>query len=519
MKIIFIFYLLVSILLISCKTQIEDSMDNHISVKWEVFEQKSSPDQYSAKFILRNNTSETLTNKNWELHFNQIVANNLTNDKLSIKRISGDYFKLTPEKGFKNINPGDSVVLEYSMSGQFNRSSFQPLGLFLVLNDDQIIEVDYHSSFYPNGIPEEWKKNNTYKSPENLYQKYASNKSISDETGKIYSILPSVNKSTLGQKTLKLDTLKITYQATLISEANQLGSLISLLYNGSISLSEKKDGNITLGISKDINKEGYKLEIDDSSIKILGGSKTGVYYGIQTLIQLINTSSKGKESSISLPMGIIEDLPRFPYRGLMIDVARNFQSKESIMKMIDLMGYYKLNKLHFHLANDEGWRLDIKQIPELTSLGAFRGYTKDEQDNLYPAYGSGHDPHSINSYGNGFYTRQDYIEILQYAKKNHVEVIPEIVMPGHARAAIKAMEARYFALKDESKKEAEKYLLTDFDDSSKYNSVQNYTDNVICVGRESVYTFLNTVIKEIISIYEEAEAPLTMIHTGGDEVS
>lgn len=511
--------LLSPIIFLSCKTQIEDNMETKISVHWEVVEQNFSPDSYLASFKIVNGTKTTLKNDSWELHFNQIVAQDIQNDILSIKRVSGDYFILKPKSSLKKIQPGDSAILTYEMPGQFNRSSFRPLGLFLVIDKREAIDIDnYTYAFFPKGIPDKWSNDKSFITAEKLYDRYNNRVKTPEDISSDFDILPVPLKIEKTEKILHLDTVKISYPNELNNEAIKLGSLLSLLYKGSIALTDKNQGNIQLNISKNITKEGYKLNIDSDKITIDGGSNAGVYYGIQSLIQIINQYSSKKESSILVKQGTWEDSPRFPYRGLMIDVARNFQSKETIIKMIELMGYFKLNKLHFHLANDEGWRLEITQIPELTSIGAFRGFTKDERDNLFPAYGSGPDPHSIKSNGNGFYTREDFIEILLHAKKNHIEVIPEIVMPGHSRAAIKAMEARYFSLKDESKKDAEKYLLTDFNDTSEYLSVQNYYDNVVCVGRESVYTFLETVINEIVDIYKEAEAPLSIIHTGGDEV-
>ena len=138
------------------------------------------------------------------------------------------------------------------------------------------------------------------------------------------------------------------------------------------------------------------------------------------------------------------DAPRFGYRGFMLDVARNFQPKASVLRTLDLLARYKLNKFHFHLTEDEGWRLEIPSLPELTSVGARRGHTLDSSAFLPPAWGSG--PLVDRPWGSGFYSRADYAEILRYAAARHIEVIPELEMPGHARAAIKAMEARQRAL-------------------------------------------------------------------------
>jgi hexosaminidase len=185
--------------------------------------------------------------------------------------------------------------------------------------------------------------------------------------------------------------------------------------------------------------------------------------------------------------------------------------------VLDVMSLYKLNVLHFHFCDDEGWRLQIADLPELTEVGARRGHTLDSKAHLPPSYGSGPDPE--NTSGSGFYTRQDFIDILKYAHARHIRVLPEIETPGHARAAIKAMDARYERLmKSGLKEEASQYLLRDLEDRSVYRSVQGWDDNVMNVALPSTYTFLEKVITEIGKMYAEAGAPLHTIHLGGDEV-
>jgi hexosaminidase len=187
-----------------------------------------------------------------------------------------------------------------------------------------------------------------------------------------------------------------------------------------------------------------------------------------------------------------------------------------VLKVLDLMSLYKLNTLHFHLNDDEGWRIEIPTLPELTEVGAKRGHTETNTDHLQPAYASG--PNVDNPYGSGFYTKADFIEILKYANERHITVIPEIESPGHARAAIKSMDARYNKFKESNMAEAERYLLHDYNDSSVYSSVQHWNDNVIDVSLPSTYNFITTVANDIIKMYQEAGAPLKTIHLGGDEV-
>ena len=181
------------------------------------------------------------------------------------------------------------------------------------------------------------------------------------------------------------------------------------------------------------------------------------------------------------------------------------------------MALYKLNVFHMHLTEDEGWRLQIPGLPELTDVGGKRGHTTDTRHNLPPSHGSGGEVD--NKTGTGFYTRADFIDILKYADKLHIVVVPEIEAPGHARAAVKSMEARYNRLMAEGKKEeAGKYLLSDPEDKSVYSTAQYWSDNVINVSMPSTYNFVETVTDAIIGMYKEAGVPLTTINWGGDEV-
>ncbi len=201
----------------------------------------------------------------------------------------------------------------------------------------------------------------------------------------------------------------------------------------------------------------------------------------------------------------------------MLDVARNFQPKAQVFRVLDLMSRYKLNVLHFHLTEDESWRVEMPSLPELTAVGARRGHTLDSSRLLPPAFGSGGDV--ANPYGSGFYSRADYGDILRYAAARHIQVIPEIEMPGHARAAIKSMEARARALREKGDAAgAGQYLLSDPDDKSVYTSAQGYHDNVMNPALPSTYAFVERVVADLAALHQEAGVPLRNLHLGGDEV-
>jgi len=260
--------------------------------------------------------------------------------------------------------------------------------------------------------------------------------------------------------------------------------------------------------------EFYFLYINHvTGISINADATGGLFYGIQSLKSLM------MKNPVDLPEVTIMDNPRFAYRGLLLDVARNFQSKETVLKLLDRMAFYKFNRLHFHLSDDEGWRIDIPGLSELTEFGSVRGHTVDGKDHLFPSYGSGPFTQVGKSNGCGYYTKGDFIEILKYAADRHIEIIPELDFPGHARAAIQSMEYRYNKLMKAGRKaDAEQYRLIDPNDQSVYVSVQGWNDNVICPCKESVFSFLSKVTDELGGMYMEAGLTLNSLHTGGDEV-
>ena len=203
-----------------------------------------------------------------------------------------------------------------------------------------------------------------------------------------------------------------------------------------------------------------------------------------------------------IPCGTVTDYPDLHHRGIMLDVVRNYYPVDSIYRILDIMAYHKLNVLHFHLSDDEAWRLEIPGLPQLTTIGSRRGYTTDESDCLLPMYCGGWDP-NVPTTANGYITREKYIELLRYAGERHIRVIPEIDMPGHMRAAKKAMG----------------HLLTDSAfDARVYKSAQNYTDNVIDVTKPYAARFIDHVVTEIVKMHNEAGYPLTIFNIGGDEV-
>lgn len=255
------------------------------------------------------------------------------------------------------------------------------------------------------------------------------------------------------------------------------------------------------------NSEYYKITLTPTKALIEGASDKGVAMGLRMYRRRL--MRKGVQS---LPCAIIEDWPDSPYRGLMIDIARNYQTPATLKHIADLMADFRFNTLHFHITDDEGWRLEIPGLPELTEIGARRGYTTDSHEFLPEIFaGTGDVNRNLDS-ASGFFTREDFIDFITYCDSIGIKVIPEIESPGHARAAIKAMEARYRNSGDDT------YRLIETTDSSNYTTAQFYHDNLMNPALPGTYRFIEKVVDEIAAMYDEAQVELPGIHLGGDEV-
>ena len=254
----------------------------------------------------------------------------------------------------------------------------------------------------------------------------------------------------------------------------------------SVSFAESATGNngIELNLCDSsivTGNEAYRIEIDKKGVRLSANTETGIFYGLQTLLQLLNNGDNK-----TLPALTINDSPRFPYRGLHLDVSRHFFDKEFVKKQLNAMAYFKMNRLHWHLTDGAGWRIEIKKYPRLTSFAAWRpfdkltdwwvgGRTFCEQD----------DPRAVG----GYYTQDDIREVVAYAADRHITIIPEIEMPGHSEEVL----ATYPELSCSGKP----YVNADF-----------------CIGTEKTFEFLENVLLEVIDLF-----PSEYIHIGGDEAS
>lgn len=223
--------------------------------------------------------------------------------------------------------------------------------------------------------------------------------------------------------------------------------------------------------AEDAGAEGYRLAVTDAQIRIEAATPAGLFYGVQTLLQLLPV---GEIAGASIPAAVITDAPRFEHRGAMLDVARHFFGVDDVKHVIDLMAAYKLNRLHLHLSDDQGWRIEIKSWPNLTTIGGLTAVGGDE---------------------GGFYTQEDYAEIVRYAAEKFIIVIPEIDMPGHTNAA----QASYAELNCD-KVAREPYTGMEVGFSS------------LCINDELTYTFIDDVVRELAAL-----TPGPYFHIGGDE--
>jgi hexosaminidase len=295
------------------------------------------------------------------------------------------------------------------------------------------------------------------------------------------------------------------------SNADQLATALDHLRRAGVA--DLRSGvplRIEIG-AQGLASEAYRLTADAGGIMIQARDAAGASYALRSLAQQV-AHEEGRLRPIR-----IEDAPRFPFRGLHIDVARNFHSKEELLKLVEQLAVYKLNKLHLHLGEDEGWRLEVKALPELANVGGFRCYDDSESSCLQPQLGAAPER---DAPVNGFLTQADYLDILRAAKARHIEVIPSFDMPGHSRAAIRSMEARYRRLMAEGKPaEAAEYRLVEPGDTTRYRSIQNYDDNTLNVCIDNTYRFLDTVLGEVAALHNQAGTPLATYHIGADETA
>ncbi len=300
---------------------------------------------------------------------------------------------------------------------------------------------------------------------------------------------PKSVKEDPGTFILDGSTIITVNDSSIISDAEIFNDYLKNIFGFTLKIEFKsfhKDDCISLIKESEDNENADSYYLTSSAnMVIIKGKDAGVFYGLQTLIQLFPTEISG---SIKIPSSAIYDEPRYQWRGMHLDVSRHFFSKEFIKKYIDYLALYKMNMFHWHLTDDQGWRIEIKKYPKLTETGAWRNATLKGHWSVFP-----HEFDSIR-YG-GYYTQVDIKEIVEYASKRHVTIVPEIEMPGHSMAAL----ASYPELSCSN---------GPFEVATEWG----VEDNVLC-PKEETFKFLEDVLSEVIELF-----PGKYIHIGGDEV-
>ncbi|MET7860046.1 beta-N-acetylhexosaminidase [Streptomyces sp. NPDC005318] len=251
-------------------------------------------------------------------------------------------------------------------------------------------------------------------------------------------------------------------------------------------------------LTERLGPEGYRLTVDDNGVDIEGGGEAGIFWGRQTLRQLLGPDAFRKArirpsgQATTVPYVTVEDAPRFAWRGLMLDVARHFMPKDGILRYLDLLAAHKLNVLHLHLTDDQGWRIEIKRYPRLAEVGGWRPRTK---------YGHQSSPLWDPRPHGGYYTQDDIREIVAYAAERHITVVPEIDMPGHSQAAI----AAYPELGN-----------TDVIDTTalEVRDTWGLNENVLA-PTDATVRFYEGVLEEVLELFPADRSPF--VHIGGDE--
>lgn len=384
-----------------------------------------------------------------------------------VEIVPGYYYITSPQFG----TAADSVVIDIRVKGTMAAICYAPDGVHVVTKEGLTAGVKYSRKSIIDR-PEQWSVEGRDKMPygDGIYRFNES--LVSNDSIGVYDVIPSF-------KSVKM-----------------LGGHY------------KCNGEVISHAITHSNPEFYRITISTDSVVVEYASERA----LKIAHRVLSTHNYLPGDGTPLPCAVIEDYPDLPYRAVMIDIARNFQRVNDLQTVVQMLARYRLNTLHFHFCDDEAWRLEIPGLPELTNVGSRRGYTLDEKNHLVQIFAGNGDPNTAEGTANGYISRGEFIEFLRYCQEYGIDVVPEIESPGHARAAIKSMEARYRNTGDAS------YRLIEDGDTSRYTSAQAFHDNVMNPALPGPYKFMEKVIDEIALMYKEAGVPLTAIHIGGDEV-
>ena len=495
----FLFFI-ASLFVLSCSTHSKE-----IEVVYEI--KKMNDWNFDVSLSILNSTNFDFDSV-WSFHWNQqssIVNNESIPENIKYEYVAGQSYNILSFGKNYDLKSNDSISIDFNQSGIVSRISDLPVGGFIVSNNE-IIDVKFTYNWKnADGIDKL-----DAPTSKDRYDLYAPGNVI--DKSELEIIIPTPSEITIldGESALKSE-YKVFVDESLNLDINTVKSLFAENFN--VDIINSTDYDISVQYIDNLLEESYKLSINENKILIEASGRAGALYGLQSLKQLFLASSL--ENNMLKHMNI-NDSPRFSYRGMLLDISRNFYGPDKVKQILDYLSFFKINHLDFRLTDDEGWRLEIPGLEELTEVGSKRAYTKDEFESLIPMYGSGPD---INSTGSGYLSRVDFIEILQYADHRNIKIIPQISYPSHMRSAIISMDVRYQKYMElGNQEEAEKYLLSDPDDESEYYSAQGFDDNIACICRESAFTFYEKVIDEIYLMYQEAGVELNKFGIAADEL-
>ena len=481
--------------------------NDKVNIIYEIKEYRDS--RFDVNFTI-NNTSSIDLNSPWSLHWNQqssLVDEQSVPENVIYNYVAGQYYNILTFGKDYILAKDSSFSIDLSQRGIVRRQSDLPVGGFIVSNDDILdVEFDY---VWKNAKGIE--KLNAPTSVDR-YNEYISN-SLLDKSDLDY-IIPTPSNFIINDGEVEILN---NYSIVIDQNFNLSEQLINSVFDGIVNIdfdnTNEVISRITVDLDESIDAESYQLSVSDGGISISSADSAGALYALQSLKQIFLIS---KLENAPLKFIEINDSPKFSYRGMLLDISRNFYGPDKIKQIIDYLSFFKINYLDFRLTDDEGWRLEIPGLEELVEVGSKRAYTKDEFENLIPMYGSGPD---TNSTGSGYLSRSDYVDILKYASERNISVIPQISVPSHMRSAIVSMNARYQKYMEMGNQvEAEKYLLIDPDDKSEYYSAQGFTDNIMNICRESSFTFYEKVIDEIYLMYKDAGIEMAKFGVAADEL-
>ena len=310
---------------------------------------------------------------------------------------------------------------------------------------------------------------------------------LSAQTAKTV-IVPRPMEATVvkGAYTVTAKSVVAVTDAELVRPAELFVSYVAKDLGATLDVVEKDKGGIVLSLDKSLAEEEYTLHISSKGVKIAGGTPAAVFYGLQSLRQLIAAGEVAKKG-IKLAGVAIKDKPLLGHRGAMLDVCRYFYTVAEVKRFIDIMAIHKLNRFHWHLTEDQGWRIEIKKYPNLVKIGSRRKETIIGHRRYSKVYDG-------TPYG-GYYTQEEIKDIVKYAAERYIEVIPEIDMPGHMVAALASYP--HLGCRDEK---------------FEVRTTWGISKDVLCPGKESTFEFVEGVLEEVVSLF-----PSQYIHYGGDE--